>query len=271
MIGWSLVAGLLPSSRVKNALLRRLGHAIARTATIQPIFILGSTHLKLGESVRLGALSCYRGTTVVVSDGAEIGQLNWITAHPPIVAETPSEIGGCLILGPHSSITNRHYLDVSGGVEIGAYSTIAGVHSTFMTHGIDALRNGLVAQPIRIGDYVMLGGSCSVLLGATVPDRCGVDGFCGGERTVRAGRPLCRKSGQTQERFRHRGIRDALYRRCTSTSPADVSAGQAMKEWSPNNKGRVSPRNPRWATQVGRSVCRRSSNSSAMWCIPTAV
>lgn len=166
----NLVVGLMPRGTMKNRLLNLLGHQIDMSAEVGSIIVVGGARLELGASSRVGTLSAFRAVRVCVGIGGEIGQLNWVTAHPPLVDESESPIAGMLLIGNQSSVTNRHYFDVSGGVEIGEFTTIAGVRSTFMTHGIDAARNGLATDQIRVGNRVMMGGNCCVVLGTYVPD-----------------------------------------------------------------------------------------------------
>ncbi|WP_421732397.1 acyltransferase [Cellulomonas sp.] len=166
-----LLVGLLPASGVKNWMLGRLGHDVHTTASIAPTLILGRVHLDIDAHARIGPLNALRSTNLRVGEHAEIGQLNWISAAPFLVSESSVDIAGSLVLGAHSSLTNRHYLDTSGGVQVGAFATVAGVRSVFMTHGIEAADNTLVTRAIRIGDYAMVGGSCKFVPGAVVPDR----------------------------------------------------------------------------------------------------
>ncbi|TFB96813.1 hypothetical protein E3O42_16885 [Cryobacterium adonitolivorans] len=167
----SAVVGILPSARGKNFLLNRLGHTIAKSASIGPILLLGRTALVVGDGARIGPFNVFRHVSrAEVGDMAEIGQFNWISAAPFLVEESVSPIAGQFILGAHASFTSRHYVDASGGVLIGEYATVAGVRSAFMTHGIDVEDNVLDSFPITIGKYAMVGGGCNLVMGATVPD-----------------------------------------------------------------------------------------------------
>lgn len=164
-----LFVGLLPASRLKNHLLRKLGHAVSPDASVQPILLLGHAHLDMGARSRVGAFTCIRGASVTLETGAEIGQLNWISAASFLTATSTSSRRGSLVLGNEASLTNRHYLDASGGITIGPYATVAGVRSTFMTHGIDTSINRLVTKSISVGEYAMVGSNATFVPGAEVP------------------------------------------------------------------------------------------------------
>ena len=165
-----MLAGLLPSGRGKNRLLRLLGHRVHPTASVSPIVLAGS-RLVAGPGSRIGPFNVVRSVTLEVGEGAEVGQWNWFSAAPFLVAESESPFAGTVQLGARSSLTSRHYLDASGGIVVGEYTTVAGVRSTFMTHGIDVADNVLDTEPIIVGDYAMVGGNTKLVLGSRVPDR----------------------------------------------------------------------------------------------------
>lgn len=165
----STIVGALPASRMKNGLLRRLGHEIARDAVIGPILIV-SSRLVIGAGCRIGPFNVIRNVPhCEFGLGSELGQWNWISAAPFLLKDSPNEQAGFFIVGAESAITSRHYFDASGGVIIGDFVTIAGVRSAFMTHGIDVADAVLDTASIEVGDYAMVGGSTSVVLGARVP------------------------------------------------------------------------------------------------------
>ncbi|TFC12024.1 hypothetical protein E3O19_13810 [Cryobacterium algoritolerans] len=166
----SLLLGLLPASRVKNWMLNRAGHSIHKSAMIGPILVVGATRLDISEGARIGPFNVFRNVNELrLGPFSEIGQWNWVSAAPFLVEAQQVETAGVLRVGGHSAITSRHYFDVSGGVIVGAFSTIAGVRSVFMTHGIDVVDGVLDTKSIEIGEYAMVGGSCSLVLGARVP------------------------------------------------------------------------------------------------------
>ena len=170
--GLTFLTGLLPAGRVKNALLRSLGHRVAPSAVIRPVLLFPGTRLDVGERAIIGTLSAFRGVRVVLAEAAEIGQLNWVTAAPELVVESIQPEPGTLRIDTHGGITSRHYVDVSGGLHVGRFAICAGVRSTFMSHGVDVSVAGLTTSAIEVGEYSMVGGTCSFLPGARVPARC---------------------------------------------------------------------------------------------------
>lgn len=167
----TLIFGLLPAGRCKNRVLRSLGHSIHPTASLGPILILGRSRLQLGERARIGPFNVVRNVSLLAMDShSEIGQWNWISAAPFLLEGADSLLAGNFKLGSHSSITSRHYFDASGGIDVEEFVTIAGVRSVFMSHGIDVQDGVLDVAPISVRRYSMVGGSCSFVLGATVPE-----------------------------------------------------------------------------------------------------
>ncbi|NUU16969.1 hypothetical protein HP550_06865 [Cellulomonas humilata] len=166
------LAALLPASQAKNWILRKLGHDVAPSAHISPIFVVGRTRLIVGSDARIGALNAFRNVvSVKLGDGAELGQLNWVSAAPFLLDASGSASAGHLELGEHASLTNRHYVDVSGGVRLERFAIVAGVRSVLMTHGIDVADGVLDTAPIVVGEYAMVGGCVNMVLGSTVPPR----------------------------------------------------------------------------------------------------
>ena len=167
----TLIFGILPSSRAKNALLNSLGHAIHPTASIGPLLIVGCANIQMGEHTRIGPFNVVRHLTAFsMGSYSEIGQWNWISAAPFLVQASHSPLAGNFRLGCHSAVTSRHYFDASGGIDIEEFVTIAGVRSVFMSHGINVQEGVLESSSISVRRYSMVGGSCSFVLGATVPE-----------------------------------------------------------------------------------------------------
>lgn len=166
----TLFLGVLPASKVKNWALTRAGHDVHPTASIGPNLIWGSL-IVVGQGARIGSFNVLRGLVHVrIGQFAEVGQWNWLSAAPFLVASSQAPTAGTLSLGEHSSLTSRHYLDASGGITIGRFATVAGVRSVFMTHGINVADNVLDTAPIEIGEYAMIGSSTNFVLGSRVPD-----------------------------------------------------------------------------------------------------
>lgn len=165
----TLVAGLLPSGKFKNGIFRRLGHDVHPDADIGPCLLLGVETLRMRRQSRIGTLTAIRGmVTVDLGASARIGQLNWISSAPDLRL-VPSS--GTLVVGEHSAITNRHYIDCSGGVRIGSHTTVAGVRSTLITHGIDWRISEQSVAAINIGSYCIVSSNVNLTPGTTVPDR----------------------------------------------------------------------------------------------------
>jgi acetyltransferase-like isoleucine patch superfamily enzyme len=107
-----------------------------------------------------------------LEDGAEIGNLNWITSLPEgetghfDQARLPE-----IVLKRESALTNRHYIDCQDQITIGEFSTLAGVRSTLWTHEIDIEGCRQKAQPVSIGAYCFIGSSVTLTAGSAVGDR----------------------------------------------------------------------------------------------------
>ena len=170
--------GVLPAGRFKLFLLRRLlGWNIGAGSTVGPCLFLHVNHVSLDENVHLHSFSAYHGLErLVVGANGAVGHWNWIAAatdlRTTVLATRPGVMCGQLILGRHSAITARHYIDCSGGVEIGAFTTVAGVRSTILTHQIDVTSSHQDLLPVRIGDYCLIGSNVCLVPGSLVPDRC---------------------------------------------------------------------------------------------------
>lgn len=131
--------------------------------------------LVLGTGARIGHMTvCRRLDLVELGPYSTIGQWNWITgtsADDPHYYQHMSGRRAQLVMGPHSAITSRHYIDCVESVTIGAYATVAGIRSQFFTHSLDIEQSRQSAQPIKIGAYTMIGTGSTLLPGACVPDR----------------------------------------------------------------------------------------------------
>lgn len=164
--------GVLAASRLKNAMLRGLGHRIDRTARIGSVFLWHAT-LHAGPRADVRGLSVFKGCTVHVGERAIIGSFNWVAADGALVEQsgTPERFLPELVLGESASLTGRHFVDVGGSVTIGRYTTVAGARSTFFTHGIDVVTDTMRLAPIVIGEFCVIGSNTNLVPGSTVPDR----------------------------------------------------------------------------------------------------
>lgn len=161
---------ITPHSKVKNILLRMLGHNIGKYSKIGINFFLNNNLITLQERAQIGNLNVFRNLNHLhLCERAHIGNLNWISAAPEFSA---MGMNAKLILRAQSAITNRHYLDVSGTIELMDGSAIWGVRSTFMTHGIDPTTWQQNARKTTIGRKSVIGSNSVVVPGTTLPDGC---------------------------------------------------------------------------------------------------
>jgi acetyltransferase-like isoleucine patch superfamily enzyme len=161
------LVGVLPASSVKNVLLRWLGWDVHKSARIGPSLILGVDRLVAGANSTVGPFNVLRDLTLVaLGEHATLGQWNWISAAKPLVRDAPT---GQFLIGEHSALTSRHYVDCSGGVVIGAFSTVAGVRSTFITHGINWRSSRQTVRSISIGDHCLVSSNVNLTPGVKLP------------------------------------------------------------------------------------------------------
>jgi serine acetyltransferase len=148
------------------------GWHIARTARVGFSLFLHVQQVTLGDGARIGHLNVFRSLrSVDIASEAEVGSLNWFTSSPKLMKEDPDGIAASLVLGTHSAITSRHYVDCPGGVHVGAFTTVAGVRSTILSHQIDIRQSKQTVSPVIIGDYCMIGSNSCLLPGAKIPDQ----------------------------------------------------------------------------------------------------
>lgn len=151
-----------------------LGYDIHPTSRIGYSWVMPG-HLILGPGARIGHMTvCRRLDLIEMGPCAIIGQFNWITGTSTGDSDYYQHMAhreAKLVMGPHSALTSRHYVDCAHSVTIGAYATVAGMRSQFFTHSIDIENSQQSAQPIKIGDYTMIGTGSTLLPGASVPDR----------------------------------------------------------------------------------------------------
>lgn len=159
----------LPGGLRESIFRRWKGWEVHPTARVG-LSIVEARILRLGAGTRIGHFTVIRDLLKLdMSRSSSIGQWNWISA-APILTKKGGE--GTLLLGAHSTITSRHYLDCSSSVTIGSYTTIAGVRSTILTHQIDTAANKQVVLPVNIGNYCFVGSNVSVTPGTSIVDRC---------------------------------------------------------------------------------------------------
>lgn len=134
----------------------------------------------LADEVSIGKCSAIRNFTfvknidrVVLGDYSYILNLNWITGtnsystkHFTHIQDRKCE----LLLGNHSSLTSRHFVDCTGGVRIGNYTTVGGAQSQILTHYIDPYECRQTCASIEIGNYCFVGTKVLLLPGSGLPD-----------------------------------------------------------------------------------------------------
>ena len=169
-----LLIPLLPWPLKRLLLQRIFGYSLHPSARIGLAWIYPK-HLRMAEGSRIDHFTvAIHLDSIELGEHATIGRSNWITGHP----------GGSdkhfhhqkdrrphLILGEHSAITKRHYLDCTHEIRIGKFTTLAGHNSELLTHSIDVIAGRQDSHPIEIGDYCFIGTRCVILGGARLPDR----------------------------------------------------------------------------------------------------
>lgn len=164
-----LLTWLLPASRGKNALLRLLGHDVARSAVARTNLVWRVSRFSMASGSSINRGNVIKGMrAVVLETGSSIGRTNLISAHGAF-RRIPS--GAQLRLGAHSYITSRHELDCSGSVHIGSFAALAGFRSQVLTHSIDLTRNAQTARPVEIGERSFVGAMSLLLGGSSLPAR----------------------------------------------------------------------------------------------------
>lgn len=166
-----LMLGILPSSSIKNRLLRFAGWQIGKGAKIAPNIFLNVSKITIGNNVEIRAFNVFRNVSLQMGDESIIGSFNWIGAAKGL--SRLANFKGLLSIGDHSAINSRNYFDVSGGVYFGAYSDLAGVRSTFITHQIDLESSTQTCDRIEIGNHTMIcSNSLAVPGGTRIGNRC---------------------------------------------------------------------------------------------------
>ena len=166
----TLVVFALPASRFKNLVLRRLGHAVDRTASIGPSLVLGVGRFEAGPGAIVGIGNVFRGLVrVSLAQGATIGQLNWFSTAPTFVGTT--EQAATLELGECAAVVSRHHVDCSGGVVLERFAVAGGMGSILLTHHVSHQSGKLECAPIRLEEYALLNGANRMVAGAVLPAR----------------------------------------------------------------------------------------------------
>ena len=151
-----------------------MGYSIHPTARIG-FSLIYPARLEMGPGARIPHLTvCKAGVGLLrLGEGADIGNLNWITGVPLLGTPHLGEQGDRhpeLVINDQAAVTNRHYIDCTAAVSIGRFSTFAGCRSIVLTHSIDVANCKQGAIPISIGDYCFVGAASVLLPGAVLPN-----------------------------------------------------------------------------------------------------
>ena len=175
MILLRLMTLILPWPVRRWVLRKFFGYQIHPSARIGWSWIFPK-RLVMQAGARIDHLTVCKGLdALVMGEHAIIGRLNWITGFPS--GPSPhfshqTDRHPELILGDHSSITNRHIIDCTSRVSLGAFSTLAGFNSQVLTHSIDLSAGRQSSEPVDIGSYCFIGTNAVILGGASLPDYC---------------------------------------------------------------------------------------------------
>lgn len=149
------------------------GFDIDKTAYIGKSIILAS-HLEMDQDSYIGSLTfCKSIDKLILKKRARIGTLNYITGYPGHGKQffTHKKDRKCqLVVGNHSAITSRHYIDCTDEISIGDFTTVAGLRSQLFTHSINLKKNIQDCKPIIIGDYNFVGTNVVILPGSCLPN-----------------------------------------------------------------------------------------------------
>jgi acetyltransferase-like isoleucine patch superfamily enzyme len=165
---------ILPWSLKRWLLQRRFGYTLDPSARIGLAWVYPK-HLRMGKDTRIDNFAvAVHLDNLELGDYSTIGRSTWITGHPSNSDRHFTHQTGRrpqLIIGEHSAITKRHYLDCTHEIRIGSFTIIAGHHSELLTHSIDIIASRQDSHPIEIGDYCFIGTRCIILGGARLPSQ----------------------------------------------------------------------------------------------------
>jgi acetyltransferase-like isoleucine patch superfamily enzyme len=112
--------------------------------------------------------------SIELGEHATIGRSNWITGFSSNSDKHfahQKDRRPRLIVGEHSALTKKHYLDCTHEIRVGRFTTIAGHQSEMLTHSIDIVAGRQHSEPIEIGDYCFVSTRCVILGGARLPSQ----------------------------------------------------------------------------------------------------
>jgi acetyltransferase-like isoleucine patch superfamily enzyme len=169
-----LIILLLPWSLKRWLLQHFFDYEIDRSARIGLAWVYPK-HLRMGKKTKIDHFTvAIHLDSIELRDYATIGRSNWITGHPAqsdLYFTHQKDRRPRLIIGEHSAITKKHYLDCTHEIRIGQFSIIAGHQSELLTHSIDIVAGRQDSKPIGIGDYCLVSTRCIILGGARLPSQ----------------------------------------------------------------------------------------------------
>lgn len=130
--------------------------------------------LEMDELSRIGNFNFINKIDKIkLGKDAGIGSFNYVTGMPSKNKKFFKHVENrkCeLIMGAHSGITSRHFIDCTCGIYLDEYTTIIGIRTQIFTHSIDIYNNRQDASKINIGKYCLVGTNCTLLPGSSLPD-----------------------------------------------------------------------------------------------------
>ncbi|HEX8280536.1 MAG TPA: hypothetical protein VF551_04105 [Chthoniobacterales bacterium] len=168
-----LLSLLLPWSARRALLEKQFGYSIHPTARIGLAFVFPE-RLIMEAHTSIGHLTVCKNIALLhLAEDAVIGRGNWITGFP--LGPSPHFASEAdrrpeLIVGAHSAITHRHFIDCTNQITIGRFTTFAGFQSQMLTHSIDIAASRQASARIRVGDYCFVGTNSVLLGGSALPD-----------------------------------------------------------------------------------------------------
>lgn len=172
-IFFQIILFIFPWKIRRFLLVKFLKYEIAPSARIG-YSILMSKHLIMAELSYIGNFTiCRKIDLLQLKNSARLGTFNYITGFPTTRNDFFSHVLNrkCeLIIGEHSAITSRHFIDCTAGIYLGKFTTFAGIRSQILTHSINLELCIQDAESVYIGDYCFVGTGCVFLKGTKLPD-----------------------------------------------------------------------------------------------------
>jgi acetyltransferase-like isoleucine patch superfamily enzyme len=164
--------GLLPSSRLKNRMLSAIpGIRIDPHARVGPVLIFNVQEIEIAAGASIGFGNVFRDMGQIrLEESATMGSWNWVSSANMFAPYEVEQGEGCLVLGPSTAISSRHYFDCTGGISLGRLTTVGGGRSTWLTHRIELSRSLQISQGTRVGDRCFVASGVQVGPGVHIPD-----------------------------------------------------------------------------------------------------